>query len=58
MSYKIADCMRKAKSDETYKSKLESLKLEKNEMYNGNQEIIDKILNVYSKDIKEIYNKK
>ena len=57
MGYKIANCMKMLEQDESYKTELELLKNEKNEMYNGNLEVIDKILNVYSADIKEIYNK-
>ena len=56
MSYKIANCMRMIEKDEHYKNELELLNYEKNEMYSGNKEVINKILDVYSSDIKNIYN--
>ena len=57
MSYKIADCVRRIKDGNADKAELELLQSEKTKMYDGNKETIDKILNVYAKDIKEIYNK-
>ena len=58
MGYKIANCVKMLEKDESYKSELELLNFERDQMYNGNTEIIDKIINIYGKDIKDIYNKK
>lgn len=41
------------KSFDNLKEKIEKLKKEKNEIYKGNEEIINKVLNVYYKEIKE-----
>ncbi|MBR3249102.1 MAG: hypothetical protein IKF83_00175 [Clostridia bacterium] len=54
MAYKIADCVKKSE-DIKYKKELEQLKKERSLMYSGDKEIIKKILNVYGKEIKEIY---
>ena len=56
MSYKIANCKRMAESDESYKNELKLLRKERDEMYNGNAEIISKIINEYGRDIRHIFN--
>ena len=50
MAFKIAHCQDG--------EELEMLRKERDEMYNGNIEIINKIITVYGKQLKEIYNKK
>ena len=57
MAYKMADCVKKVEKDESYKEELEKLRKERNEMYNGNIDMIHKIIDVYGKEIKELYNK-
>ena len=55
MAYKIADCVKKSEEDIKYKKELEQLRKERSLMYSGDKDIIKKILNVYGKEIKEIY---
>ncbi len=55
MAYKISDCVKKIEKDESYKNELELLKKERDKMYSGDKQIIKKILEVYGKEIKEIY---
>ncbi len=55
MAYKISDCVKKVEQDETYKKELELLRKERDKMYSGDKETIHKILEVYGKEIKDIY---
>ena len=55
MSYKIANCMRNAEKDEKCQLELERLRQERDEMYNGNMEIIHKIIDEYGEDVKKMY---
>ena len=55
MAYKFSDCVKKAEKDKRFEIELKKLRKERNEMYNGNQEIINKIIKVYGKELKEIY---
>ena len=43
MAYKIADCVKKVEEDKTYEKELEKLRHEREEMYSGNIEMINKI---------------
>ena len=58
MAYKIADCVKKVEEDKTYEKELEKLRHEREEMYSGNIEMINKIIEVYGKELREIYQKK
>lgn len=53
---KIAKCSRDGYRIKDYEIK--NLLKERDEMYKGNEEIIDKIINVYGKEIKKDYLKK
>lgn len=53
---KIAKCSRDGYKIKDYEIK--NLLKERDEMYKGNEEIIDKIINVYGKEIKKDYLKK
>ncbi len=55
MAYKITDCVKKAKDDKNYEVELKKLRQERDKMYKGDKEIIKKILDVYAKEIKAIY---
>lgn len=57
MAYKIANCVNKSNGDESSNEELKKLCEERDEMYNGNLEIIDKIINEYGKELKKLYNK-
>ena len=55
MAYKIANCVKKSQENIKYKKELEQLRKERNLMYSGDTATIKKILEVYGKEIKEIY---
>lgn len=55
MAYKISDCVKKLERDNSFKEELENLKKERDKMYSGDKKIINKILNIYGKEIKNIY---
>ena len=57
MPKKIAICVNKSNGDESSNEELKKLREERDEMYNGNLEIIDKIINEYGKELKKLYNK-
>ena len=58
MAYKIADCVNKVEKDKKYEKELEKLRNEREEMYSGNVEMINKIVEVYGKELREIYQDK
>ena len=58
MAYKIADCVNKVEKDKKYEKELEKLRNEREEMYSGNVEMINKIIEVYGKELREIYQDK
>ena len=58
MAYKIADCVNKVEKDKKYEKELEKLRNEREEMYSGNVEMINKIVEVYGKELREIYQNK
>ena len=58
MANKIADCVKKVEEDKTYEKELEKLRHEREEMYSGNIEMINKIIEVYGKELREIYQEK
>ena len=58
MAYKIADCVNKVEKDKKYEKELEKLRNEREEMYRGNVEMINKIVEVYGKELREIYQDK
>lgn len=55
MAYKISDCVKKSENDNSFKEELEKLKKERDQMYSGDTKIINKILNIYGQEIKNIY---
>lgn len=55
MAYKISDCVKKLENDNSFKEELEKLKKERDQMYSGDTKIINKILNIYGQEIKNIY---
>ena len=58
MAYKIADCVNKVEKDKKYEKELKKLRNEREEMYSGNVEMINKIIEVYGKELREIYQDK
>lgn len=56
MASKIADAINKGLSTEDEELKI--LVEEREKMYSGDKETIDKILNVYGPEIKDIYNER
>ena len=58
MAYKIADCVNKVEKDKKYEKELEKLRHEREEMYSGNVEMINKIIEIYGKELREIYQEK
>ena len=58
MAYKIADCVNKVEKDKKYEKELEKLRNEREEMYSGNVEMINKIVEVYGKELRKIYQDK
>ena len=56
MAYKISNCVKNAQENEESLEELRKLRLERDEMYNGNVDIINKIIDEYGKDLKNIYN--
>lgn len=58
MAYKIAECVRKSEEDSKYEAELENLRKDRDEMYNGNMETINKIINEYGAELKKMYNSK
>lgn len=60
MSYKIAKAVIKnnEKNDEEAEKNIQTLKKIQKEVYKGNMEIIDKVIKVYGKEIKEDINNK
>lgn len=58
MAYKIADCVKKVEENKEYEKELEKLRHEREEMYSGNIETINKIIEVYGKELREIYQEK
>ena len=58
MAYKIADCVNKVEKDKKYEKELEKLRNEREEMYSGNVEMINKIIEVYGKELRYIYKNK
>ena len=58
MAYKIADCVNKVEKDKKYEKELKKLRNEREEMYSGNVEMINKIVEVYGKELREIYQDK
>ena len=58
MAYKIADCVNKVEKDKKYEKELEKLRNEREEMYSGNVEMINKIIEVYGKELRDIYQDK
>ena len=58
MAYKIADCVNKVEKDKKYEKELEKLRNEREEMYSGNVEMINKIIEVYGKELKKVYQDK
>ena len=55
MAYKISDCVKKLETDNSFKEELEKLKNERDKMYSGDKKTINKILNIYGQEIKNIY---
>ncbi len=55
MAYKISNCVKMSQENDKYKKQLEILRKERDEMYNGNMEIVNKIIEVYGKELKEMY---
>lgn len=60
MSYKLAKAVIKnnEKNDEEAEKNIQTLKKIQKEVYKGNMEIIDKVIKVYGKEIKEDINNK
>ena len=56
MAYKISNCVKNANGNEESSEELKKLRLERDEMYNGNVDTINKIINEYGKDLKNLYN--
>lgn len=59
INLKIAKAIKEneEKDYEAFKTKIEKLTDEKREIYKGNQEIINKVLNVYLEEIKNSWRK-
>ena len=55
MAYKISNCVKMSQENDKYKKQLEILRKERDEMYKGNMEIVNKIIEVYGKELKEMY---
>lgn len=60
MSYKLAKAVTKnnEKNDEEAEKNIQTLKKIQKEVYKGNMEIIDKVIKVYGKEIKDDINNK
>ena len=60
MSYKLAKAVIKnsEKNDKEAEKDIETLKKIQKEVYKGNMEIIDKVIKVYGKEIKDDINNK
>lgn len=58
MAYKIAECVKETEKDKTYEKELKKLRKEREEMYDGNMETINKIINEYGAELKKLYNSK
>ena len=58
MAYKITDCVKRVEENpEKYEKELEELREERNKMYSGDMKTIQKIIDIYGKELRKKVSK-